>query len=385
VPKLESLGLVAGGVAHDFNNLLTGVLGNASLALEIVGAESRARQMLLEIIRASERAADLARQLLAYAGKGRLVVAPVDVSRLVREIGELLRSSVPGTAELVLELNGGLPPVEGEPSQIQQLVMNLILNAVEATGDRTGKVTVSTGLRQIGAAEPADGFRPEPPPAGNYVEILVRDEGCGMSDRTRAQIFDPFFTTKLTGRGLGLAAALGIVRRHKGAIAIHSTEGSGSVFTVLLPVLSTQASLAGAESRGGTAPLLQNHAGTVLIVDDQEVVRRAARATLEHFGYKVFEASDGRDGADLFSRLHDRISCVLVDLTMPRMNGHDLCRQIRRLRPDMRIVISSGFDEAEARKYFSDTPELEFIQKPYSATALARMIGAAIERRPRGN
>jgi signal transduction histidine kinase len=383
--KLESLGLLAGGVAHDFNNLLTGVLGNASLALEVVDAESKARPMLHAIVRATERTASLARQLLAYAGRGRFAIGPVDVSALVWDISELLRSSVPRTTELVLDLNRGLPPVEGDSSQIQQLVMNLILNAAEASGGRHGKVTVFTGVRQIRPAEPLGEFLPEPPAAGAYVEIAVRDDGCGMCDRTRAQIFDPFFTTKPAGRGLGLAAALGIVRGHGGAIGVSSTAGRGSTFTVLLPAFVADAPRQGDAGYAAVGPPPpQSFAGSVLVVDDEDVVRHAARAALEHFGYSVFEACDGQDAADLFTRLHDRISCVLLDLTMPRMDGRDVWRHIRRIRADVRVVISSGFDEDEARKHFGEAPGLEFLQKPYTATALARKVAAVTERRPKG-
>jgi two-component system, cell cycle sensor histidine kinase and response regulator CckA len=351
--KLESLGLLAGGVAHDFNNLLTGILGNASLALELTPPDSETGGMLRDIIRASERAADLTRQLLAYAGKGRFLIERVDVSELVRDISELLRSSVPHTVELELHLGAGLPAVEADASQMQQLVMNLILNAVEATGERPGVVRVSTGVREIRPLEKPLHFRADSPPPGTYVAIEVSDDGCGMNEIVKSQIFDPFFTTKFTGRGLGLAAALGIVRGHKGAVGVESAEGRGSTFTVLLPALGPVA---------------------------RQVVRRAARATLEHFGYSVFEASDGRDGADLFSRLHDRVSCVLLDLTMPRMDGYEVWRYIHRIRPDMRVVISSGFDESEARKQFTEAPALDFIQKPYTAAALVRKIRFALDR-----
>jgi signal transduction histidine kinase len=377
--KLESLGLLAGGVAHDFNNLLTGILGNASLVLEIVEGDSEVRGMLHDIIRASERAADLTRQLLAYAGKGKFLIEPVDTSVLVRDISELLRSSVPRTVELTLELHPDLPHVEGDASQIQQLVMNLILNAAEATGERPGVVRVSTGIRAVAPGERLSHFQPDPPRPGTYVTIEVVDDGCGMSDAVRAQIFDPFFTTKFTGRGLGLAAALGIVRGHRGAIGVDSVEARGSTFTVLLPASGEAApGVAGASAQ----PVLQATAGCVLIIDDEDVVRRAARAALEHFGYTVFEACDGRDGADLFSRLHDRISCVLLDLTMPRMDGHDVWRYIRRIRPDMRIVISSGFEESEAMRQFADAPGLDFIQKPYTASALVRKIRTSLDHRP---
>jgi two-component system cell cycle sensor histidine kinase/response regulator CckA len=379
--KLESLGLLAGGVAHDFNNLLTGILGNASLVLEIVNAEPDVRSMLQDIIRASERAADLTRQLLAYAGKGKFVIEPVDASALVRDISELLRCSVPRSVDLALQLHPDLPSIEGDASQIQQLVMNLILNAVEATGERPGIVRVTTSIRQVKHGDRVGHFRPDPPQAGTYVSIEVMDDGCGMSDMVRAQIFDPFFTTKFTGRGLGLAAALGIVRGHNGAIGVESVEGSGSSFTVLLPAQGN-GGIHQVEQEFMVQPIAQPSAGSILIIDDEDVVRRAARATLEHFGFSVFEASDGRDGADLFSRLHDRIAAVLLDLTMPRMDGHDVWRYIRRVRPDMKIIISSGFDEAEAMRQFTETTGLDFIQKPYTATALVRKIRNAMDPHP---
>jgi signal transduction histidine kinase len=375
--KLESLGLLAGGVAHDFNNLLTGILGNASLVIEMVPDQLGVRSMLQDIIRASERAADLTRQLLAYAGKGKFVIEPVNASALVRDISELLRSSVPRTVELALDLHPNLPCIEGDASQIQQLVMNLILNAVEATGERPGRVRVTTTIREVRAGDRLQHFRPDPPVPGVYVAVDVMDDGCGMSDTVKAQIFDPFFTTKFTGRGLGLSAALGIVRGHRGAIGVESAEGSGSHFSVLLPAVGIQAVPAG-ESGKEVDSTAQTCAGTVLIVDDEDVVRRAARATLEHYGYTVFEASDGRDGTDLFSRLHDRISLVLLDLTMPAMDGHAVWRFIRRIRPDMKIVISSGFDESEALKQFTDDPGLEFIQKPYTASSLVRKVRSLV-------
>jgi two-component system cell cycle sensor histidine kinase/response regulator CckA len=380
--KLESLGLLAGGVAHDFNNLLTGILGNASLVLEVIQPEPEIKGMLQDIIRASERAADLTRQLLAYAGKGKFVIEPVCASALVRDISELLRSSVPRTVELALQLHPDLPTIEGDASQIQQLVMNLILNAVEATGEHPGVVRVSTGVRHVAPGDRMAHFRPDPPPPGVYVSIEVMDDGCGMTDLVKAQIFDPFFTTKFTGRGLGLAAALGIVRGHKGSIAVESKEGDGSTFTVLLPAQPSPSASRHQEQPFILQPVAQTNAGSILIIDDEDVVRRAARATLEHFGYNVFEAADGRDGSDLFSRLHDRIALVLLDLTMPRMDGHEVWRYIRRVRPDMKILVSSGFDEAEAMRQFSESTGLDFIQKPYTASALVRKIRATLDSRP---
>src|SRR5215831_5148079 len=248
--KLESLGILAGGVAHDFNNLLTGILGNASLAMDSVSPHSEVRAMLQGIIKSAERAADLTRQLLAYAGKGKFVIDKIDVSALVRDISELLRSSVPRSVELDLHLSNDLPYVEGDPTQIQQLVMNLILNAVEATGERKGAVRVFTRFRHVTLRDVTSRYRPDAPQPGAYVEIEVSDTGCGMSPEVEAQIFDPFFTTKFTGRGLGLAAALGIVRGHKGAIRVDTRPGAGSTFSVLLPAAAGLASSSVDKERG---------------------------------------------------------------------------------------------------------------------------------------
>ncbi len=377
--KLESLGLLAGGVAHDFNNLLTGILGNASLALDLTPRSAPTCDMLRDIIRASERAADLTRQLLAYAGKGNFVIEPVNLSAMVREISDLIRSSAPRNVALELDLQLDVPPIEADATQMQQLVMNLILNAAEATSDRSGEVRISTGVCKIAAGDPLTHYRPEPPAPGTYVTVQVFDDGCGMSEAVKAQIFDPFFTTKFTGRGLGLSAALGIVRSHRGAISVESEEGGGSTFTVLLPALTAgQTQVEEAVESQATAGAA---AGAILIIDDEDLVRRAARATLEHFGHTVFEASSGRDGADLFSRLHDRISAVLLDLTMPRMDGHEVWCYIRRIRPDMRIIISSGFEESDAMKQFSDDPALLFLKKPFTAAGLGNKIREALDRK----
>ncbi|HEX3875567.1 MAG TPA: response regulator [Bryobacteraceae bacterium] len=381
--KLESLGLLAGGVAHDFNNLLTGILGNASLALDLTPSTLPTAEMLRDIIRASERAADLTRQLLAYAGKGNFVIEPVDLSALVHDISELIRAA-PRNVAVVLNLQSNLPPIEADATQIQQLMMNLILNAVEATSERSGEVRVSTRVTVIEPDDPVEQYRPDPVPPGIYVTAEVSDDGCGMSEEVKAQIFDPFFTTKFTGRGLGLSAALGIVRSHRGGLSVESGEGQGSTFTVLLPALET--SLIRNEAKQPAEPAHAHTTGAILVVDDEDLVRRAARSTLEHFGHTVFEASSGRDGADLFSRLHDRISAVLLDLSMPRMDGHDVWRYIRRLRPDMKIIISSGFEEADAMKQFTADPALLFLKKPFTAATLGNKIREALDRaKPNGS
>ena len=250
--KLESLGLLAGGVAHDFNNLLVGVIGNASLAQELLPPGNPAAELLDGVIKTGEQAAHLTRQMLAYSGKGRFVVEALDLSALIPEIGGLVRPSISKKIALHFDLEEDLPPIEADRGQIQQVFMNLVLNAAEAIGSHDGLISVRTGVQNVDDAY----VRLHPEAAelkpGEYVFLEVRDTGCGMDDATRAKIFDPFFSTKFTGRGLGLAAVAGIVRGHKGAISVTSAPGQGSCFTVLFP--------AAARGAGGRLPARQHGA-----------------------------------------------------------------------------------------------------------------------------
>jgi two-component system, cell cycle sensor histidine kinase and response regulator CckA len=262
--KLESLGVLAGGIAHDFNNLLVEILGNASLMKNILPPTSRAGRMLDDVINAGERAATLTRQLLAYSGKGKFVIQPVDLSDLVREMTKLVQASIPKTVALRLRLASDLPAVVGDVAQLQQLIMNLVINAAEAIGDNPGSVTVTTGKQQIVDGETAGttvGADPVTP--GRYVFFEVEDNGAGMDEATVAKIFDPFFTTKFTGRGLGLSAALGIVRGHEGFMQVASIPGRGSTFKVLFP--AAQEKLAPRPSREVKDDLTGS--GVILLVD----------------------------------------------------------------------------------------------------------------------
>lgn len=374
--KLESLGVLAGGVAHDFNNLLTGILGNASLALEAMRPSHPARVFLENIMTSSQRAADLTRQLLAYAGKGRFVVSAINLSDLVREIGNLIEASIPKTVQLRLDLANGLPPVEGDASQIQQLVMNLIINAAEAIPEESnGTVLVTTYAQQVDT-DYLRSFRVETAiRPGDYVCLEVNDTGSGMDEETVARIFDPFFTTKFTGRGLGLAAVSGIVRGHHGAMKVYSTPGQGTTFKVLFPAAAREwtaedAGDAGAELAGS---------GLVLVVDDEAVVRQTARAALERFGYSVLTAEDGLSGADLFREMANRVAVVLLDMTMPGISGEETLRRLQAVKPDVRVVLSSGYHQSEAVRRFTGRGLAGFIQKPYTAAQLAERIKAALE------
>ncbi|MGI8991344.1 MAG: hybrid sensor histidine kinase/response regulator [Bryobacteraceae bacterium] len=371
--KLESLGVLAGGVAHDFNNLLTGILGNASLAYDVLPADSPLRSNLRDVVSASERAADLTRQLLAYSGKGRFVVEPIDVSGLTVEISKLVRMSMPKTVRLTVNAASDLPFVEGDAGQLQQIVMNLAINGAEAIGELPGEVHVSTGVLQLEEADIKGAFSADGITAGKFVFFEVQDTGCGMDEATRAQIFDPFFTTKFTGRGLGLAAALGIVRGHKGAIKVYSDVGRGSTFKVYLPVWEGERAPAqpGAPDRDLTG------SGMILIVDDEDVVRRTTQNTLRHFGYEVVLAENGMEAIDIFHKSPDRISLILLDMTMPVMSGEETLRQIRKIRPEVPVILTSGFNEAEAIRRFAGKGLAGFIQKPFTSAKLAEKVKSA--------
>jgi PAS domain S-box-containing protein len=373
--KLESLGVLAGGVAHDFNNLLVGILGNASLAIETISSNNPARNMLRDAISAAETAAHLTKQLLAYAGKGRFVIEPVDLSELIRQIQKLIQTSIPKTVQLRLELQDRLPCVEADLGQLQQLMMNLIINGAEAIGeDKPGAVLVTTGVQHVDDGYIQTALAPSQIQPGTYVTIEVHDTGVGMTDDVIARIFDPFFTTKFTGRGLGLAAVLGIVRGHNGAIKVYSTPGQGTTFKVLFPASGNVSSVTPAPE-AATA----HTAATILVVDDEPVVRRTAKSMLERFGYSVVMAENGKEGVELFRVLADKIAVVLLDMTMPVMSGEETFRELRALRPTVRVILSSGYNEVEAVRRFTGKGLAGFLQKPYSASALAEKVRSVIE------
>ena len=371
--RLESLGVLAGGVAHDFNNLLTGILGNVSLAAGEISSSARIRPMLEQAIQAAEQAANLTRQMLAYAGKGRFVVEPVDVSATVRDISALLHASLSKNIELIFQLENSLPPIEADRGQIQQLLMNLVVNAAEAIApEQAGAVIVGAVLRQLTAGELREMVICDELQPGAYIALEVRDSGVGMDADIQRRIFDPFFTTKFTGRGLGLSATMGIVRAHKGTIKVHSEPGRGSVFTVFFPVL--KAATSATEKPGPESPLA---GALVLVIDDEEVIRRAAKAILERSGFQVMLADNGRAGVETLRRVSDRVAVVLLDLTMPVLNGNETLREIRAVRGDVPVIVSSGYNEADAMTHITGQVSA-FIQKPYTSAQLLQKVRTAI-------
>jgi PAS domain S-box-containing protein len=368
--KLESLGVLAGGVAHDFNNLLTVVLGNTSLARMQVADDSAAVPYLAQIEHAALRAADLCRQMLAYAGRGRFVVGRVDLTALVQDSWPLLRAAVSKKADFRQQLTPSPTAVVGDAVQLRQVLMNLVLNASEALRDGDGTIVVETGVMDADAAYLA-GARPfaERSP-GRYVYLDVRDTGCGMAPEVQARIFDPFFTTKFTGRGLGLAAVLGIVRGHGGALHVQSEAGAGSRFRFLLPASSLPAEPIRQEVR----PVPFTGEGVVLVVDDEETVRALAVRMLTDAGFEVLEAGDGQAAVEMFVPAADRIRLVLLDLMMPRLDGEQTLAELRRLYPGVRAILMSGYTEQEISRRFPGAPPDAFLQKPFDHVQLLELV-----------
>ncbi len=369
--KLESLGVLAGGIAHDFNNLLMAIIGNADLALQDISDVSPARPMLEEIDKTAHRAAELCKQMLAYSGKGHFIIKPINLSELVREMSHMLSISISKKAVLRQHLADNLPSVEADATQIRQVIMNLIINASEAIGDRSGVISVATDL--VVCDEQYLQSRPcrEPFQGGRCVCLEVKDTGCGMAPNIQERIFDPFFTTKFTGRGLGLAAVLGIVRGHNGTIDVSSEPGKGTTFRVFLPALDEPA-----QSIHELTPMTTRWqgAGTVLLVDDEDNIRSLGRRMLERLGFDVLTAGNGLEALKIFRTHEAPIRCVLLDLTMPHMDGEETFLELQRINPDVCVIMSSGYDELEIVNRFDGKGLAGFIQKPYRSANLTAVL-----------
>jgi PAS domain S-box-containing protein len=391
--KLESLGVLAGGIAHDFNNLLTSILGFANLALDDLPTENPVRAWVGEIENAALRAADLTRQMLAYSGKGKFVVEPIDLDRLVREMTQLLQTVISKKARLQLDLQPA--PLEGDATQVRQIVMNLITNASDALSGE-GTIRVETGTRQVSSEQLQSPFLQDDLPAGQYAFVRVQDTGGGMSPETLARVFEPFFSTKFTGRGLGLAAVLGIVRGHRGTIHVESEEGVGTSFEVLFPVLEpalarpalgltalaptplTRTTLAPAAPAPAQKERVIPPRGTVLVIEDEENVRMLAKRLLTRAGFHVLVAADGLAGLALFEQQPARFGAVIVDWTMPRLDGIDVVHRLRALRADIPIVLMSGYSEHDISSRVAEANVNAFIQKPFAASDFVTRICRAV-------
>lgn len=375
--KLESLGLLAGGVAHDFNNILTSILGHATLGQMDTTAGSQLSESLRHIETASRRAGELCAQLLAYSGRGRFVVGMIDLSALVKEMAGILRMSISKKADLVLDLSENVAEIEAADAQIRQVVMNLITNASDALQGAEGTITVRTRLERCDSNRFASTYLGEPLPAGDYVVVEVSDSGVGMDERTRAQMFHPFFTTKDSGQGLGLSAVLGIVRSHRAAIEVDSGEASGTTIRVLFPATEKKVEAVRSAPKAMT-PLDVD--GLVLVVDDEPSIRRLAKITLERMDVGVLLASDGVEALETIARHSKEISLVLLDLTMPRLGGDEIYPELVERCPDTPIILMSGYSKQDAIAQVGDPNLAGFLQKPFTSPELMEHCRKALSR-----
>lgn len=378
--KWESIGLLAGGIAHDFNNLLVGILGGASYAADVLPPYHSIQPTLENIVKSGERAAQLTRQMLAYSGQGNFFPEPVDLSAAVKETFQLVRALIPPNVRLDIRTADELPPIETDASQIQQVIMNLIVNAAEAIPENEpGAVSVWTSAEKISPSSVPPGFTiPHDVLGGTFVILEVHDTGCGMDEETKSKIFDPFFTTKFTGRGLGLAAVQGILRSTGGWITVESAPGQGSLFRVVIPAAHARTVTEPMELVS-EPPVRQANGDTVLIIDDEEVVRQVAQIALERAGYQVLAAPDGASGLTTLEDHKNAISLVLLDMGMPEMGGKEVLDRIRASGSKVPVVICSGYSEPEVMRQFANCDFTAVIQKPFKAKELPERVARALK------
>ena len=379
--RLESLGVLAGGIAHDFNNLLTTIMGNNDMARRKLHSDNDdIKTNLQRIHSACQHAATLCNQMLAYSGKGRFLVKSLHPSGLVREIARLMEVSIHKNTTIHYQLEEQLPIIQGDPAQLQQVVLNLITNASEAIESDLGEITITTGVIQATAEQLASSRTRDSLAAGDYVHITISDNGCGMDKVTLDKIFDPFFTTKLTGRGLGMSAILGIIRSHHGAILIDSTPGKGTTFQILLPASNTTPHAISDESpENFTAESNSQQQQCILVVDDEIDIREVTCTILEDIGYQSIPAANGMEAIELYRQHQNDIHAVLLDMTMPKMNGRACFAELTAINPDVRVILCSGYAEQELHEQFFEKTPASFLQKPYTPDTLLQHIQQCLQ------
>jgi PAS domain S-box-containing protein len=383
--KLESLGVLAGGIAHDFNNLLMAILGNLDLALMDLSPVSPARSSIEQSAIAARRAADLTRQMLAYSGKASFDVRHINLSELLEENAHLFRACISKMVVFNVQLDRGLPLVNADSGQIQQVIMNLITNASEAIGDRPGVISLSTSVQTCDTAALSVSRVTEIPPSGRFVCLDVTDTGCGMDNETQLRLFEPFFSTKLMGRGLGMSAILGIVRAHQGAIFVDSTMGKGTTIRVLFPAEPSPPAAAERSTTSGILPdaslAKRTPEGTVLVVDDEDMVRNVCVQILRRLGWKVIAAANGLEAIKLYQENVTGITCVVLDQSMPQMDGMTVFRELRAINPGAQVILSSGYSNDQgAGQRLAAEGLAGFIQKPYTIDALRQQLARILQR-----
>ena len=373
--KMEALGVLAGGVAHDFNNMLVTVLGNAEIAMTTVPKDGETHKMLRDIVTASQSATDLCNQMLAYAGRGVMSTQSLECNEMIKELGGLLQVAISKKASLEYNLSEESLIIEGDKSQLDQVFMNLITNASEALMSESGQVLVSTGLSHYDSTDLIAFQIGNTQSAGSYVWLKISDTGCGMGSETQEKIFDPFFTTKFTGRGLGMAAVRGILLRHKGHIQIETEPGSGTTFTVLLPSAMPQELELDPEEK--TSP--RKAEKRVMIVDDEPQVRKTLGRLLRMSGFDVIQAKGGREAIDLYRTKNESIDCVLLDLSMPDLDGEETFRELKKIRPDVRVVLNSGYAEQDILNRIEGAGFAGLLHKPTPMTVLVETLQEATQ------
>jgi hemerythrin-like metal-binding protein/PAS domain S-box-containing protein len=377
--KLESLGLLASGIAHDFNNLLGAMVGNVDLLRLELAPKEHVETRLKSLDRLFDRASSLIEQILAYAGKGKFQVQPLDLNLMVEEMTRILRASLSQKASLRWEPDPNLPPMEGDLGQLQQVIMNLVLNASEAMEPKGGSITIRTGKVGLTQAMIDQEYQGQALRPGPHLTLEVADSGPGMAQRIQERIFDPFFTTKLNGRGLGLSAVQGILRSHRGGIQVQSREREGTRFRLLLP-----AAAASVRARPIAAPVTEREAefrgtGTILVVDDEDALRTVAVAALVRMGFDTLEARDGLEALQVYQANRDWIRLILLDLTMPGMDGEEAYLELRRAGSMVPIILTSGFGLEDAFQRFRGKGLAGFLPKPYRFHSLKTVIRDALE------
>lgn len=372
--KLESLGVLAGGIAHDFNNILTVIICNCSLLQQ---RPLMALEILPEIEIAAQRAADLCRQMLIYAGKAQPVPTKIDMKTLVGEMVSMLKAIIKENVVIAPDYSSDIPAIIADASQIRQVIMNLIINASEAIGEKQGEIFVSLVNRFIQPEQAETDHLGKIIPTGQYICIQITDSGCGMDEETRLRIFEPFYTTKFTGRGLGMSAVLGIITAHKGALQFTSQPGQGSTFKVYLPVLSSDTV---GDNILPYVPLTPwQGSGTVLLVEDEPQIRMVAKNLIKALGFSVIEAANGQEALELYQKNAKYISVVLTDVGMPVMGGYTLIRELKLANPELSIIISSGFGNLDVSSRIVAGEIAGFLNKPYSFDQLREVLKKVVE------
>ncbi len=382
--KLESLGVMAGGIAHDFNNLLQVVLGNLDLALDDIPPDSEARTSILNAIKASERSAELSGQMLVYSGSA--IYFPMDIylDDLLNKTISLFQSTIPGHIAIDFDICKTLPPIKGKADQIQRLINNLVVNASEAIGEKEGAVRLSAGIVECDEAYLSHSRLEMAPEPGRFVYLEVTDTGCGMDDKTLQRLFDPFFSTKFWGRGLGMAEVMGIVKGHHGAIIVDSEIGKGTTVRVLFPLSEklqdSSVQVKGVIETKPSVPASPTGRKSILVVEDEEMVRGLVTSRLEVLGYLTITASDGEEGVRIFRERPNEIDLVLLDFAMPRMNGVEAFAELMRIKPDVKVILSSGYTEDVVMRSFPGKRPAGVLHKPYKMDELKgeleRLLGS---------